>query len=182
MTAQGDCRIKGIIRIDSYYLRVQQLLKDHVPMREDLERRLAYLRHDLADVPASVCLRPHPMDVQIIPGRPDAEGKLWSNIHQIHKEQRACKAEIRRVEGEIREIERLIAKVMRLDGQPGRVLRGLYIDKDRSTNPPRRLTWEQVEVLTGICKSEMSRYRNIGVKQLADRLYSKIKTDFANPN
>jgi len=175
--------MNGIIRIDSYFLRVKTLLKDHEAMLTDLAGvdgpcgrqggRLKQLYEDLADIPSAVCLRPRPLDMEIIPGNQDPERKIWGNIQQIHREQRACHAEIRHVEGEIREIERLIAKVMRLDGQPGRVLRALYID---------HLTWEQAEIWTGVCKAEISRYRNIGIGKLANRLYSKIKTDFENPN
>ena len=166
--------MKGIIRIDSYYIRVQQLLRDHGPMREDLERRLAQLRHDLADVPASVCLRPYPMDVQVIPGSPDPEGKLWGNIEQIKRDTRACMAEIRQVEGELREIDRLLAYLKRkdMDGAPGRVLRWLYID---------RMTWEWVQD-QGIVRSEISRYRKIGIEKLANKLYSRIRADINNPN
>lgn len=162
----------GIIRIDSYFLRVKDLLKDHEAMLADLTKRQKQLYDDLADIPSAVCLRPRPMDMEIIPGPRDPERKIWGNIHQIHREQRACKTEIRRVEGEIREIERLIAKVMRLDGQPGRVLRDLYIN---------HLTWDAVEA-KGLDRKSISRYRNIGVEKLANRLYSKIKTDFENAN
>ena len=161
-----------IIRIDSYYIRVQQLLKDHVWLKEDLQKRLQQLQHDLADVPSAVCLRPYPMDVQIIPGSPDPEGKIWGNIEQIHREQRACCADIRRVEAEIREIDRLLEYVKCLQGKPGAVIRWLYVE---------RLTWDSVEG-KGLVRPEISRYRKIGVEKLANRLYSRIRAENNHPN
>lgn len=164
--------MKGIVRIDSYFIRVQQLLKDHVWLRPALETRLAQLQRDLADVPASVCLRPYPMDVQIIPGNPDPEGKIWGNIEQIKRDTRACEAEIRRVRGEIIEIDRLLDRAQKLTGKPGAVIRWLYID---------RMTWDQVED-QGIARKEISRYRRIGIEKLANRLHSKIRVDISHVN
>jgi hypothetical protein len=163
---------RGIVRIDSYFIRVQELLKDHVWLRPELEERLQCLLHDLADVPASVCLRPYPMDMQIIPGSPDPEGRILGNIQQIKRDTRACETEIRRVRGEIKEIDRLLDCARSLGGKPGQVIRWLYID---------RKTWDEVEA-EGIVRSEISRYRRMGIEKLANRLHSRIRVDISHPN
>jgi DNA-directed RNA polymerase specialized sigma subunit len=106
------------------------------------------------------------MDMQIIPGNPDPEGRILGNIEQIKREQRKCKAVIREVEGELAEIERLLEQTKRLSGKPGQVIRWLYID---------RKTWDEVQDELDCAKSTVSYHRRKGIEKLANKLYSKTK-------
>jgi hypothetical protein len=76
------------------------------------------------------------------------------------------------VRGEIKEIDRLLDCARRLGGKPGQVIRWLYID---------RKTWDEVED-KGIARKEISRYRRVGMEKLANRLYSRVRTEKAHVN
>lgn len=155
------------IKPDSYYTRVEILLRDHETIREDLERRLAQLRYDLVDVPSAVCLRGYPSDMEVIPGSKDPDARILGDIDKIKREERACEGEIRRVKGELHEMDRLVECVNRLPGKPGMVLRSLYFDG---------MNWESVMESLQCQKNTVAHHRHKGIVSLANRMYSRART------
>jgi len=159
-------------RNDSYYLRVEELLRDWQITKRYLHARREKLKQDYAEIPDAVCLRAIPTDKEIIPGSKNPFGRIEGDIKAIEFERKACKREMCDIERQIQELDKVIDCARRLSGKPGQIIHWLYFDQR---------PWDWVEA-QGFVRSEISRYRQEAFKKVANRCYSRIRSVFVNPN
>lgn len=155
--------------VDSYYTRVETLLRDRKVETEVLKDNLERLTYDLAHVVEGVVLRPFPLDMEIIPGHKDPQSKIENDIRKIHQENKWCTEEIDRVVEKIIAYQTLERFVYLLGGKDGDVIRGLYYEN---------CTWDALQDRMQRSRHTLSEHRRRGIQKLADMLYimdSKIE-------
>lgn len=156
------------IRHDSYYQKVEELLKNFHTIKTDLASRMEYLSREYADIPAAVTLRGYASDMEVIPGNKDPETKIMNDIRHIQAEERYCNMEIRIVVAQIADITRLEKMVREMSDKSGVVLRGLYIEQ-----PP--MTWDSLQDELKCSRTNVQHHREKGIQRLATKMYSKIQ-------